>query len=57
VCENVLLPYFAANVLAFLQNGHCRSAPDGEKNAAGITIQRRAEHGKQQKAEYAKYGG
>jgi len=57
VCENALLPYFAANVLAFLQNGHYRSAPDVEKNAAGITIQRRAEHGKQQKAEYAKYGG
>ena len=34
--ENALLSYFAANVLAFLQNGHCRSAPDGEKNAAGI---------------------
>ena len=28
-----------------------------KKNAVGITIQRRAEHGKQQKAEYAKYGG
>ena len=54
MCENALLPYFAANVLAFLQNGHCRSAPNDEKNAAGITIQRRAEHGKQQKAEYAK---
>ena len=37
-----------------MQNGHYRSAPDVEKNAAGITIQRRAEHGKQQKAEYAK---